>query len=261
MTVRAFSPRLVPFLHSLARLSPGGPSFVGVQHFGTHASPGPHSRSRRPAAVAAGHFGLAVLAIAVSSALRLPWRAGVSIAVASAVLGIVQIARGRLELGRQRRAADSLLRTGARVHPASELLLWRAAELTSDRNRKVLSGSLSRIVCEVTRPSLNSAVPLDRRGVWPHIELLTMLARRLAALERPVAAQGMVLVEDLLTDGFSSPLYIGGHSGDLPAVVERCLHALDGHVFPSLSIKECSDSADDLIDVNCSTNLASGGSH
>jgi hypothetical protein len=37
----------------------------------------------------------------------------------------------------------------------------------------------------------------------------------------------MVLVEELITDGLTSPLYIGGRAADVPAALERCLSALD----------------------------------
>jgi hypothetical protein len=87
-------------------------------------------------------------------------------------------------------------------------------------------------VSELERPALVSAVPLNRRGVRPHRALLHALAGRLAELERPVTAQGIVLVEELLTDGYTSPLYLGGHPEDLPRVVNRCLFALNGESWP-----------------------------
>jgi hypothetical protein len=47
-----------------------------------------------------------------------------------------------------------------------------------------------------------------------------------------VPAQGMVLVEELLTDGFISPLYLEGRADDVQKVVNRCLVALDGESGP-----------------------------
>lgn len=136
---------------------------------------------------------------------------------------------------RLRRQADLLLQTGVRVHPQSRLLVWRAAELTGRRNRRSLARSLHGIVRELERPSLISAVPLNRRGVRPHLELVRALADRVGALERPVAAQGMILVEQLMTDGPASPLYLGGRSGDLPASVGACFDALDRDARPARS--------------------------
>jgi hypothetical protein len=127
-----------------------------------------------------------------------------------------------------RRTADGLLRTGVTAHAQSALLTWRAAELVSDGNRMLLARSLRGIVRDVERPSLPSAAPLDRSAIGPHLALVGMLAGRLAALEHPVAPRGMVLVEELLTDGGASPLYLGGRPEGLPAAIERCLAALDG---------------------------------
>jgi len=128
---------------------------------------------------------------------------------------------------RLRRQADVLLETGVRVHPQSQLLVWRAEELTGRHNRKSLARSLHGIVRELERPSPVTARPLNRRGIRPHLELLRALADRVALLDRPVAAQGMVLVERLLTDGLASPLYVGGRRGDLRAAVGACFDALD----------------------------------
>jgi hypothetical protein len=114
------------------------------------------------------------------------------------------------------------------VHPQSALLVWRAAELTSDRNRTILARSLTGIVQELEHPALISAVPLNRAALRPHVPLLRSLAARLNELERPVAPRGMVLVEELLTDGLTSPLYSGGRGMDVAAALVRCLDALDG---------------------------------
>jgi hypothetical protein len=126
-----------------------------------------------------------------------------------------------------RRTADELLRSGVSVNRESNLLRWRAAEHTSDRNRKMLSGSLNGIVREVGRLPHLSPVPLDRPRVRPHVALVAALASRVGELERPVSARGMVFVEDLLTDGYASPLYIGGRCGDVRLELARCLEALD----------------------------------
>jgi len=174
------------------------------------------------------YLGLAPLIAVIGLGAGLPTRPTLAVAVALLVLGVVEIGRTRLAVVRARTAADTLLRTGVRVHPASELLVRRAAELTSDRNRKSLSRSLGRIVRELERPVLASPVPLDRRNVGPHVDLVAALAARVGQLERPVAPRGMVLVEELLMDGVASPLYLGGRAEDVPVALGRCLAALDG---------------------------------
>ena len=126
----------------------------------------------------------------------------------------------------RRRQADTLLRTGVRVHPQSTLLVWRAAQLTAPRNRRVLARSLRRMVRDVER-SARSPVPLNRVAVAPHVQLLHQLAARLADLSGKVTPRGMVLVEDLITDGLASPLYIGGRECDVRPVLQACLDALE----------------------------------
>ena len=181
----------------------------------------------RPWTVALAYAALAGAATVVGFGIGLPWRLTAVAAAACLLVGLGQVARIALALARRRRTADRLLRTGVRVHPQSELLMWRAAELTSDRNRKLLAGSLGRVVREVDRPSLMTAVPLNRRGLRPHLPLVRSLIDRLASVKRPVSARGMVLVEELLTDGFVSPLYVGGRTEDVPGTIERCLAVLD----------------------------------
>ena len=167
-----------------------------------------------PSAVQRGfaYLVVAVLVTAAGFAGGLAWGLTVAVGAGLSAVGLSQFGRARLELVRRRRAADALLRTGVKIHPHSELLSRRAAQLTSPRNRRALARSLNRIVGELERPSLVSAVPLNRRGLRRHLPLIRLLAARLGQLERPVTAQGMLLVEELLTDGYTSPLYLGGSS-------------------------------------------------
>ena len=61
---------------------------------------------------------------------------------------------------------------------------------------------------------LPSAVPLNRAGARPHVDLIRALAARLLA-PAPVSARGVLLVQELLTDGYHSPLYDRERAGDL----------------------------------------------
>ena len=175
------------------------------------------------------------------------------------LLAALRAARALRDRAALRRTADELIRSGVRIHPQSTLLVWRAAELTSDRNRKVLSRSLSAIARELARQPLVSPVPLDRRAVRPHVTSVGALAARVGRLECPVSPRGILLVDELLTDGFASPLYIGGRREDVPAALERCLCALDDRRLPTGSAAAWTDDARDGIDVNSSTGVASGG--
>src|SRR4051794_1407067 len=75
-----------------------------------------------------------------------------------------------------RRNADRILRGGARVHPDSALLVWRAAELTSARKRRSFARSLRGVVRGLDGNALPGAVPLNRRGVRPYTAALVALA-------------------------------------------------------------------------------------
>jgi hypothetical protein len=170
---------------------------------------------------------LAVAVVAACTALAVSPRLPLALAAGALLFAGVRAFSAARDRSLLRRQADALLQTGAHVHPQSQLLLWRSAELTAERNRRSLARSLRRIVQEVERPSPLSASPLNRRGVRPHLELVRALADRVGSLERPVAAQGMVLVEQLVTDGLGSSLYQGGRSGDLPEAVAACIAALE----------------------------------
>jgi hypothetical protein len=124
-----------------------------------------------------------------------------------------------------RRRADVLLRGGARVHPESALLTWRAAELTSARARRRAARSLRGVVRGLDGNALPGAVPLNRRGVRPYTAALVALADRVGDLARPVAPRGMLLVEDLLVGG-DSPLYARENLERLPGSLREIEHAL-----------------------------------
>ena len=116
----------------------------------------------------------------------------------------------------------------ALLRPPSPLLGWRASELVSRSNRRVLARSLRAIPAESEALLLVS--PLNRRGVRPHLDLVRALAERVGTIEEPVAPRGMALVEQLLCDGFG-PLYSPAKVNELQGALERCLTA-----FESLAI-------------------------
>ncbi len=195
--------------------------------------PEPRSRARElrvPRPLQAATPGLAVVGVAsaLASAGVVDARRAALVAGACLLLAAVRAAVAVHDCSALRRNADALLRTGVRVHPLSALLSWRAAELTSPGNRRIFARSLRRIVRDLERPALSSAVPVNRRTVAPHTDLLRELAGRLAAVQSPVEPVGMVLVEELLTDGFASPLYAAGSDADVGAAVEDCLRSLAG---------------------------------
>jgi hypothetical protein len=137
-------------------------------------------------------------------------------------------ANGRFSIQKranERRRADELLRNGA-DEDRSPLLSARAAELTSARNRRALAHSLERTAGELEGRVLPSAVPLNRAGARPHLDLVRALAVGLRAAE-PVSARGVLLVQELLTDGYGSPLYNRERADDLRPALEQTLSALE----------------------------------
>jgi hypothetical protein len=120
----------------------------------------------------------------------------------------------------RRHAADELLRSGFEPH-GHRALRARAAELRSDRNRHALARSLHAVVHELEGGTLPGASPLNRVAARPQVELFRQLESRLLDA-KPVAAQGVALVENLLTDG-SGPLYDRERAGELRTALEHCL--------------------------------------
>jgi hypothetical protein len=167
---------------------------------------------------------VSVIGLTSAESGGVPWSVAFVLVAATA---LVVAARALLRRQAVRVTADDLLRRGVKVNPHSMLLAGRAAELTSARNRRLISRTLSTIAREVERPSLALAVPIDRRAVAPHVGLLRAVAGRVARLERPVEARGMLLASELVTDGYGSPLYAGGADCDVATVLGHCLVALD----------------------------------
>jgi hypothetical protein len=126
---------------------------------------------------------------------------------------------------RLRRRADEELLAGT-PQAAFPLLAWRAAQLTSDRNRRVLARSLHATVVDLDAGLLPGASPLNRMAARPQAQLIQALADRLDDLSRPVSPRGVLLVEALLTDG-TGPLYARSRADELRAALERCLTELD----------------------------------
>ena len=120
--------------------------------------------------------------------------------------------------------ADELLLAGA--EPDGSLVAERAAQLTSPRTRTALARSIDATVRELEGRVVPSAVPLNRAGGRPQVELLSTLAARLRAPE-PVTPRGVLLVEKLLTDGLASPLYNRDRTADLEPTLLRCASALE----------------------------------
>jgi hypothetical protein len=179
-----------------------------------------------PLGAALPFVGMGLVAIVLGAANIAP-AAAFSIAVGCTLFGAFRATLAVRDGSVARRRADQLLRSGLEPAARSPLLSWRAQELTSRRNRLTLARSFDGVVRELDGRTFPSAVPLNRAGARPHVELVRRLADRLRAVDRRVTPQGMLLVERLLTDGYGSPLYARERASDLPATLELCLDALE----------------------------------
>lgn len=132
----------------------------------------------------------------------------------------------RLRVALRRRSLDHSLADGADPRTSS-LLELRAAQLTSDGNREILTDSLAKVLAEARRrPRWSAAVPIDRKAVAESRLLLIQISALLQS-EQPVFCQGMAMLERLLTDG-ASALYGQHGKGALSEELERMIVALEG---------------------------------
>ena len=135
----------------------------------------------------------------------------------------VERLRSRRELAAARRAADREIL----LSPAPSLRhTWRAAELSTPKVRLELARTLHDVVREADIRHAPSASLVNRAAVRDQADRLLALGNRLADLERPVAARGVLLVDHLLTDG-SGPLYDRSRTAALPFYIDAALDALE----------------------------------
>jgi hypothetical protein len=135
-----------------------------------------------------------------------------AVAVAAGILGLYELVQAQRVLLRQRRAADAWLRsaTGGFVPPA---YAWRAEQLTSPRERRLLASTLRLIERSAYERSVGRLRPLNLPAVRAHHESLELLAETLETVDEPVTPAGMLRVVDLVTDG-AGPLW--GSTKDAP---------------------------------------------
>jgi hypothetical protein len=126
-----------------------------------------------------------------------------------------------------RRSLDDQLASGASPAGTAALAL-RARQLVSSRTRQQVAAGLERLVGEAERPAplRPAALALPRRQI---IELRPALLDLAACLRdaRPVYAQGMALLWQLLTDG-AGPAYDPHATDSLRRAVRVAAEALDG---------------------------------
>lgn len=180
----------------------------------------------RPGRAAAMYGALALAAVALDADPRLPWLAGVLGSALFAAAGTAQTVRAHHELVAVRRTADRLIvHSPHRSRDASDLVRWRSAELTTRAQRDKLRKEVDGIVVSLDPGRLPSASPLKRPAARRSRDLLEALAVRLGD-EKPVAARGILLTQNLLRDP-SSPLYADDAATYLAPALRRVTGALE----------------------------------
>jgi len=148
---------------------------------------------------------------------------GVLACMAGAYIGYA-----RFDLWRCRRLADRLLSAHPSTWPTSPLAEWRASELTSPRARRDLAEWVHGVIQDV-EPSRARQVwtPLNRAAARQSLFLLRRLKQRIGDLSQPVSPRGVRVVQELLADGTTSPLYRLDRADDLPEALAEALADLD----------------------------------
>lgn len=142
--------------------------------------------------------------------------------------GAGRSSRIRLALIASWRAPELDRQLAAGASPGtSALLAIRSERLTSRRYRARVAAGLARAVrdAEATTHGFSAAIRTDRREVIAARTVLATLDRRLRA-DEPVSAQGIALLDSLLTDG-AGPLYRPTEPGALGSQLRAAAAALE----------------------------------
>jgi hypothetical protein len=131
--------------------------------------------------------------------------------------------RERRRAAAARRDADAELLASSLPSPR---LAWRTNELCSDEHRREVAESILDVLQASRARVMPSASPLNRGAARSEAELFLRIAAVLEDAGRPVRPRGILLVEQLLTDG-SGPLYARERERRLHGALEEALHALE----------------------------------
>lgn len=106
------------------------------------------------------------------------------------------------------------------VPPAdgSQLLRRRSTELTSDHTRRAVARVVEGIARDVEGRALPGPVPVSRKAIAPLAPRLHALAATLRAVDHPVGARGVALLQEALAE-IESPFYEPALAAELPALL------------------------------------------
>jgi hypothetical protein len=133
----------------------------------------------------------------------------------------------RIRTAVHRAELTRLLAEGADPSLSSELAL-RARQLTSRRHRRALARSMHRTIAEARKPAVTRGqlVIIDRRAVLDAEDAIVEMIDRLRT-PFAVRAQGMAILERILTNADRSPLYTKSEPGTLRRMISAATAALD----------------------------------
>ena len=132
--------------------------------------------------------------------------------------------RTRRTLASRRASADEWLLWGAVPRASSELLDWRARELTSQPHRAELARLARRFVAERGDPRCR-AYAVNRAAIGKHLRLLVEIEERLQDANRTVTPRGVILAGRVLLDG-AGPLFNSARADELGPMLSLALDAL-----------------------------------
>ena len=161
-------------------------------------------RLARPLALPVGSLAAAAVSGGLAQTVLSPDRRLMGVAVSVGIFGGYELFRAQRLLLRQRRLADDWLRSAVGFVPPQHV--WRAEQLCSPRQRRLLAGTLRLIEQTAFECPLGRRRPAQLQAVRVHRESVRSLARVLENLKEPVTPAGMLRVIDLVT-GAGSPLW------------------------------------------------------
>ena len=149
---------------------------------------------------------------------------------ASEILHVDLWLRGPARIRRRqlRQRADHWIERGY-DDPADSPVAWRVQELTSERERRRLSRSMRGVLKSLSGTWMPGASPVNRVALRPYATMLAAIADRLAEIEYPVSAAGVLGVRRMLADP-DGPLYARtGEPGncDVGGVLRAALRGLE----------------------------------
>ena len=163
----------------------------------------------------------ALLALAVLGVL--PAIVAVPLAVLASGSGAVSAIRRRRAAARQRQFADAVL-AHLPGQAVPEGLRWRAAELGSADHRRFVARQLHQLARTGERRTLLTSVPVYLETLRPNVQELDEVAEVVAQVDRPLGPRALVLLEEMLGNGDTSPLYRPASAEELGEALQR-IHA------------------------------------